>query len=192
MCPLSRIPPESNLARLIAEGRDKILAWQPGFTGRWLLVDVTTQRLVLLQGTEATADWPVSTAAAGLDNRQDSGGTPPGLHQVDRMIGEDTEPGMIFENRRPSGILWRRAARETPELRESDLILTRILTLDGLEEGVNRGPGIDSRTRYIYIHGTNHEEAIGLAESGGCVRMTNIDIVELFDQVEEGDPVVIL
>jgi UDP-N-acetylmuramate--alanine ligase len=192
MSQFSRTPPESNLARLIAEGRDKILAWQPGFTGRWLLVDVLAQRLVLLQGTEATAGWPVSTAAAGLDNRQDSGGTPPGLHQVDQKIGQDTEPGMIFENRRPTGILWPRSTREMPELQEDDLILTRILILDGLEEGVNRGPGIDSRTRYIYIHGTNHEEAIGLPESGGCVRMTNIDVVELFDQVEEGDPVVIL
>ena len=46
MSPFGRTPPESNLARLIAEGRDKILAWQPGFTGRWLLVDVLAQRLV--------------------------------------------------------------------------------------------------------------------------------------------------
>ena len=156
------------------------------------MVDVMFQRLVLLQGTEVTNDWPVSTAAAGLDNRQDSGGTPPGLHRIDRKIGADAEPGMIFENRRTTDILWRPTDREMPELQEGDLILTRILTLDGLEDGVNRGPGIDSRARYIYIHGTNHEEDVGSPESGGCVRMTSVDVVELFDQVEEGDPVVIL
>jgi len=156
------------------------------------LVDVTAQRLVLLQGTEATAGWPVSTAAAGLDNRQDSGGTPPGLHRVDRKIGEDTEPGMIFESRRPTNVLWRRTAGETAELQGNDLILTRILTLDGLEEGLNRGPGIDSRARYIYIHGTNHEAAIGRPVSHGCVRMSNADVVDLFDRVEEGAPVVIV
>ncbi len=185
-------PPESNLARLIAAGREKILSWRPDFTGRWLLVDVFAQRLVLLQGTKETDGWPVSTAAAGLDNRQDSGGTPPGLHRIDRKIGHNAEPGMIFANRLTTGILWRPAAHETPDLPEGELILTRILTLDGLEDGLNRGPGIDSRARYIYIHGTNHEEAVGSPESGGCVRMTNVDIVELFDQIEEGDPVVIL
>ncbi len=192
MSPFPGTPPDDNLARLIAEGRDMILARQPGFTGRWLLVDVMAQRLVLLQGTEAIAGWPVSTAATGLDNRQDSGGTPPGLHRVDRKIGEDAEPGMIFKNRQPTGNLWRHTAREALEPPEGDLILTRILTLDGLEDGVNRGPGIDSLARYIYIHGTNHEEAIGSPESGGCVRMTSLDVVALFDRVEEGDPVVIL
>jgi hypothetical protein len=192
---MSQIPdntPSSEPARLIADGRDRILAWRPGFTGRWLLVDSLAQRLILLEGTAVLDGWPVSTAAVGLDNRQGSAGTPTGLHRIDRKIGEGTEPGMIFGSRKPTGILWRRTDRAPTRSPEGDLILTRILTLDGLEEGANRGPGIDSRERYIYIHGTNHEEVIGLPESGGCVRMTNRDVVELFGRVEEGDPVVIL
>lgn len=181
--------PDENLVRLIVQGRDMILARQPDFTGRWLLVDVFAQRLNLLQDTEVTAAWPVSTASAGLDNRQDSRGTPCGLHRIHTKIGEGTKPGMIFESRQPTGILWRHSDDQT---QEGDLILTRILTLDGLEDGINRGPGIDSRARYIYIHGTNHEGAVGSPESGGCVRMTSIDVVELFDQVHQEDPVVIL
>jgi hypothetical protein len=189
MSPSSKISPDENLARLITQGRDIIVARQPDFTGRWLLVDVFEQRLILLQDNQMTAAWPVSTSSAGLDNRQDSGGTPPGLHRVHKKIGEGAEPGMIFESRQPTGILWRSADNDK---QDGDLILTRILTLDGLEEGINRGPDIDSRTRYIYIHGTNHEGAIGSPESRGCVRMTNIDIVELFDLVKEEDPVVII
>ncbi len=195
MSPSRKISPDENLARLIAQGRDMILARHPDFTGRWLLVDVFGQRLILLQDNEMATTWPVSTSAAGLDNRQDSGGTPPGLHRVHGKIGEGAEPGMIFESRQATGILWRSADNEKQDgdkKQDGDLILTRILTLDGLEEDVNRGPDIDSRTRYIYIHGTNHEAAIGSPESGGCVRMTNIDIVELFDLVEEEDPVVII
>ena len=195
MSPSHKISPDENLARLIAQGRDMILARQPDFVGRWLLVDVFDQRLILLQDNGMTAIWPVSTSAAGLDNRQDSGGTPPGLHRVHGKIGEGAEPGMIFESRQATGILWRSADNEKQDgdkKQAGDLILTRILTLDGLEEGINRGPDIDSRARYIYIHGTNHEAAIGSPESGGCVRMTNIDIVELFDLVKEEDPVVII
>ncbi|MCK9996563.1 MAG: L,D-transpeptidase [Candidatus Krumholzibacteria bacterium] len=189
MSPSHKIPPGENLIRLIAQGRDMILARQADFTGRWLLIDVFDQRLILLQDNVINAIWPVSTSTAGLDNRQDSGGTPPGLHNIHEKIGEGIEPGTIFESRQPTDILWRPDGKESGD---GDLILTRILTLDGLEEGVNRGPGIDSQARYIYIHGTNHEAAIGSPESGGCVRMTNIDIVKLFDLVEEEDPVVII
>lgn len=188
----SKNTPDENLAPLIAEARDLIGGRQPGFTGRWLLVDVISQRLILLEATRVRATWPVSTAACGLDNRQDSGGTPCGLHRIHRKIGHGAEPGMIFSSRRPTGFLWRPTGDPAGGSSGDDLILTRILTLEGLEDGVNRGPGIDSRARYIYIHGTNHEQKIGSPESGGCVRMTNDDVVDLFSRVEEGDPVVIL
>ena len=71
------------------------------------------------------------------------------------------------------------------------MILTRILRLEGLEEGVNRGPGIDSFERYIYIHGTNKERQIGAPMSNGCVCMKNNDVVALFNSVKEGTIVVI-
>jgi UDP-N-acetylmuramate--alanine ligase len=56
---------------------------------------------------------------------------------------------------------------------------------------VNRGPGRDSRSRYIYLHGTNHEDLLGRVASHGCVRLSNRDVTELFDRMEEGDLVLI-
>ena len=53
--------------------------------------------------------------------------------------------------------------------------------LEGLEPGVNSGPGVDSHARYIYIHGTNQEHLLGKPVSHGCIRMSNDDVVELFD-----------
>jgi lipoprotein-anchoring transpeptidase ErfK/SrfK len=185
--------PTEDLRQLIASGVGRITAHQPDFAGRWLLVDVKAQLIYLLEDDSETTNWPVSTAAAGLDNRQDSGGTPPGLHLIHRKIGEGAESAMIFESREYTGILWRRPAQGESDLAgDQDLILTRILTLDGQEDGFNRGPGVDSLERYIYIHGSNHEEAIGSPVSGGCVRMTNQDVLALFDLVSEGDPVVII
>jgi UDP-N-acetylmuramate--alanine ligase len=192
MSPPHPTSPDENLTALLAQARDKISSWRPGFTGRWLLVDVFAQQLHLLENSRIVGTWPVSTAACGLDNRQDSGGTPPGLHQIHRKIGHDAETGMIFESRRPTGLLWRPTDHPDPESVADDLILTRILTLDGLEDGVNRGPGVDSRARYIYIHGTNQEETVGRPESGGCIRMTSTDVIDLFSRVEEGDPLVII
>ena len=65
--------------------------------------------------------------------------------------------GTVFVSREPTGETW------SGEPRDDDLILTRILTLDGHEDGVNRGPGCDSLERYIYLHGTNHEALLGRA-----------------------------
>jgi UDP-N-acetylmuramate--alanine ligase len=155
---------------------------------RWLLVDAHAQTLHLMAGDTPHAGWPVSTAAAGLDNREGSGGTPPGLHRIARRIGADAVRGAEFESREPTGRVWDPA--DPPE--DGDLILTRILTLEGCEEGLNRGPGVGSLERYIYIHGTNHEDRLGAPVSHGCVRMGNDDVIDLFGRVEEGDPVVIL
>ena len=60
------------------------------------------------------------------------------------------------------------------------MILTRIFWLDGLDpENAN------THDRYVYIHGTNQEYLIGSPASHGCVRMTNSDIVELFQEIPE-------
>ena len=162
---------------------------------------------MLVRDGTAERSWPVSTSAVGLDNRESSGGTPPGVHLIEQKIGAGAEPGTVFASRRPTGEIWRPAegdpgdgtidrthdgaadpARDAPR----DLIITRILTLRGLEPGVNQGPGVDSRERYIYIHGTNQTAAIGQPTSAGCVRLTSRDVCEVFDLVEEGDPVVII
>ncbi len=154
---------------------------------RWLLVDVAAQRLHLLHGATSVADYAVSTAANGVGGESGSFQTPPGWHRIHRRIGGGAPRGTVFVSREPTGEVW-----TTDELRDDDLIVTRILTLEGLEEGINRGPGCDSLERYIYVHGTNHEAAIGRPVSHGCVRMANAAIEALFDRVEQGDPLVIV
>ena len=123
--------------------------------------------------------------SAGIGGAEGSYRTPPGWHRVHRRIGEGAEEGSVFVSREPTGETWR------GEARDDDLILTRILTLDGLEEGVNRGPGQDSLERYIYLHGTNHELLLGRPVSHGCVRLSNAGICGLFADMREGDYVLI-
>ena len=153
---------------------------------RVVIVDADLQRLLLVEAGQIVADYPVSTAAAGISGEDGSLRTPPGWHRIDARIGDGAPAGAVFMSREHTGDLWR------GEPRDEDLILTRVLTLDGLEEGINRGAGHDSLARYIYIHGTNHEGALGRPASHGCVRMANHDVIDLFDRVAEGDPVVVV
>jgi len=179
-------PPEA-LAVAARELARKVVARCGEQAARWLLVHVDSQSLALVTDSIITRTWPVSTARAGLDNRDGSGGTPPGLHQVGRRIGGDAAPGTVFISREPTDRVWQPGEKDP-----ADLIVSRILTLRGLEVGVNLGPGVDSEARYIYIHGTNHPERIGEPVSHGCVRLTDPDVRELFELVNEGDPVVIV
>jgi UDP-N-acetylmuramate--alanine ligase len=153
--------------------------------GRLVLVDVPAQRLLRIEGGQVVAEVPVSTARNGIGGESGSFRTPPGWHRIHRRIGEGAASGAVFVSREPTGEVW------GGETRDDDLILTRILTLEGHEDGVNRGPGCDSLERYIYLHGTNHEGELGQPSSHGCVRLASADVIELFDAVREGDWVVI-
>ena len=153
---------------------------------RLLVVDVERQRMSLVEDGIEAAAYPVSTAAAGVGGEDGSYRTPPGWHRVHARIGAGAPSGAVFESRAATGEVWNGGPQA------DDLILTRILTLEGLEEGVNRGPGHDSLARYIYIHGTNHEDTLGRAGSHGCVRMANADMIDLFERMTVGDPVVIV
>ena len=148
---------------------------------RLLVVDAERQIATWFEGGEAVAAWPVSTARAGIGGEQGSYRTPPGWHRIHQRIGAGAPAGTVFVSRAPTGETWR------GEAREDDLILTRILTLDGLEDGVNRGAGRDSLERYIYLHGTNHEDLLGRPASHGCVRLSNEHVCQLFEHMREGD-----
>ena len=179
--------PDSRRARTLfamALGRVPV---PPGPWRHVLVVDVPRQRLVLLdrQG-EGLAEYRVSTAAAGIGGEEGSLRTPPGLHRIHARIGAGEPAGAVFVSREPTGEIWR------GEQDERDLILSRVITLEGLEDGINRGPGRDSLGRFIYLHGTNHEEALGEPASHGCIRLGNADVIGLFDRVAEGDLVAVL
>lgn len=172
------------VARSAAAMADRLAA-NEGADAQALVVDVPGQRLYLYESGELVGSFPVSTAEKGTGNREGSLQTPLGLHRVDQKIGADAPRGMIFRGRVPTGELAEiltgpdeRAAR--------DDVTTRILWLEGLEPGVNQGGEVDSKQRYIYIHGTPEEGRIGQPASHGCVRMTNADVITLFDRVREG------
>lgn len=175
------------LGGLTRPGAPVLIADAPALAAdaRVLVVDVARQRLGLLVGGQLTFEAAISTAKNGLGCEENSYRTPTGWHRVHARIGEGAEPGSVFRNRVATGDVWR------GEARDEDLILTRVLTLDGLEEGWNRGPGRDSLARFIYLHGTNQEGQLGTPVSHGCVRLGNSDVVALFDQVAEGDAVLI-
>lgn len=152
---------------------------------RLVVVDVAQQRVHLLEADRVTLSAPISTSIHGVGGEEGSNRTPLGWHRVVARIGVGAEPGSVFKSREPTGDVW------SGEARAEDLITTRILWLDGLEPGINRGPGCDSRERYIYFHGTNHEARLGEPASSGCIRMSNDDVVRLFDRLALGDLVVI-
>ena len=152
---------------------------------RFLYVTIASQRLCVVDNNAVTLSFPVSTSRFGAGNRDGSLMTPRGVHRVAEKIGHGAPRGRIFRDRKDTGETWDGCACG------DNLILTRIIRLEGCEDGVNRGPGIDSYERYIYIHGTDKEERIGTPLSHGCVCMRNDDIVTLFDAVEEGTVVVI-
>ena len=150
-----------------------------------LIVDTARQRLGLLEDGQLVLEATISTARNGLGCEENSYRTPTGWHRIHTRIGANAEPGTIFKNRLATGEVWR------GEHQEEDLILTRVLTLDGLEEGWNRGQGRDSLARFIYLHGTNQEGQLGQPVSHGCVRLGNADVVALFERLVEGDLVLI-
>ena len=155
---------------------------------RVLLVRIGTATLQLYQRGELVKSYVISTSKRPPSNVKDSMGTPRGLHEIAERIGAGQPPGMVFKSRVPTG----RHYNEYPDAAVNDNLITgRILWLQGLEPGVNRGGNVDTHDRYVYIHGTNHEDRIGEPLSSGCVLMRNIEIVELYEQVRIGDHVFI-
>ena len=147
-----------------------------------IYISSKAQTLSVYNKNKLTSEYVISTAKNGLGEQEDSGCTPRGWHEIKDMIGSKAEIGTVFSSRLATGEVW----RPSQQAHTRDLILTRILWLSGLEPGRNQGNGVDTYLRYIYIHGTPHESALGQPVSHGCIRMANADIIELFDSVQQG------
>lgn len=154
-------------------------------------VDLRLQQLYLWQpapdGDILLRQYPVSTALKGPGELSGSHCTPRGLHRITEKIGAGAPLYSVFKSRQPTGEIW------TPELDarypDRDWILTRILWLAGQEPGRNQGGQVDTYDRYIYIHGTSEEHRLGTPVSHGCIRMSNSDVLDLFDRVAIGTAV---
>jgi L,D-transpeptidase YbiS len=135
------------------------------------------------------AKYSISTAANGIGSEKNSGCTPLGQHIIRAKIGAGAQPNTVFVGRRATGEIYAPALKA--EFPDRDWILTRILWLSGCEPGVNRLGNVDTMQRYIYIHGSPDSVAMGEIGSHGCIRMRNADVIELFEFVEAGTPVLI-
>jgi lipoprotein-anchoring transpeptidase ErfK/SrfK len=148
-------------------------------TSRNIHISIRDQTLTLKDRDTPIRRYPVSTSRFGIGTELGSMKTPTGRFQVAERIGGDKPSGTVFRSRL--------ALEPTdPIPATEDLVMSRILWLDGLD-----AQNSNTRERYIYIHGTKHEDKIGTPASCGCVRMRNADVIELFDLVDEGTPVVI-
>ena len=139
-------------------------------------VSVSQQTLHLHDGEGARA-YRISTAANGVGCEAGSFRTPKGLHRVHLKIGEGCPSHTVFIRRRPTGEILSDELQQKWSNR--DWILSRILWLDGLVPGLNRGGSVDTLRRFIYIHGTADEHQLGVPISHGCIRMANSDVIDL-------------
>ena len=148
-----------------------------------LYVDIPSQQMFFIKKGEIVNIYSISSSYYGTGNKVNSLMTPLGKHEIYKKLGQNLPENAILKGR-----VWNGAIADIikePIDTDFDHVTSRILWLDGLEEGKNKGPGIDSRERYIYIHGTAEEGLIGKPASDGCIRMYNKDVIELFDLVDE-------
>jgi len=155
-----------------------------------IIVSIADQRLQLRESGNITMDVMVATATNGPGEMMGSECTPRGLHTIRAKIGTGAPIHSVFVGRRPTGEIYSKDLEvQHPE---RDWILSRILWLSGLEVGKNRLGNVDSMRRYIYIHGSPDDAVTGQPNSHGCVRMTNVDVIELYEKINVGASVLIL
>jgi lipoprotein-anchoring transpeptidase ErfK/SrfK len=142
-------------------------------------ISIRDQRLTLKDGETPIRTYPISTSRFGIGTEEGSMKTPTGQFCIAEKIGAQMPMDTVFQSRVP-------LKPDDPLPPTEDLVMSRILWLDGLDEH-----NANTRDRFIYIHGTRHEDKIGTPASHGCVRMRNADVAELFDLVDEGADVVI-
>jgi hypothetical protein len=148
--------------------------------GLQIRVSLADQTLSLIDGDTILRSWPVSTSRFGPGTEEGSFKTPLGRFMVCEKFGDGEPRFTIFRSRQPEG-LW-----SPGDPNDADLVLTRILRLDGLD-----ADNANTYERYIYIHGTNHEDRIGSPSSHGCIRMHNDHVLQLHDLTPLGTPVTI-
>ena len=150
-----------------------------------LSVSIARQRMALFEAKSISGDgapaykfsreFVISTSRFGIGQVMHSNCTPLGLHRVAKKIGGGHPVGTIFKARQPVGLTW----DGMPE----GSIVHRILWLEGLEPGFNRGGDVDTFRRYIYIHGFGDETTLGRPQSHGCIHLSASDLIPLYDKL---------
>ena len=127
----------------------------------------------------------ISSAKNGVGEVEGSYCTPLGQFKIAEKIGKNLQVDSVLVGRKPTGEIFSQTLFEKHP--DRDWILTRILWLDGME-----AHNKNTKSRYIYIHGSPEQTPMGVPGSKGCIRMRNQDIVELFDKVQIAEDVVII
>ncbi len=154
--------------------------------GRGVWISIGEQVLRIVESGRLVYQARCASSASGIGSELDSMQTPLGWHKLVTKLGAKAVRGQVFRSRQPTREVW-----QPGEQPAEDLVLTRVMLLDGLEPGVNQGGSVDSYARNIYIHGTNDEARLGTPSSHGCIRLSNDDVIEVFEILPEGTPVLI-
>ena len=155
-----------------------------------IYVSIKNQKLYHISDNTINDEYTISSAKKGIGNIRNSDKTPIGLHYIKEKYGQKTPINGRMIARKFEGLIA--TIYQDTSSSKTDDITSRILWLAGLEEGINKGGNVDSYQRYIYIHGTSEEGKLGTPASHGCIRMSNLDVINLFDKVKEGTKVLIL
>lgn len=174
------VPPEEIPAHLSKMGVEP--------TANILVVDTKQQKMVLLEKNAIKKSYTISTGKRGVGQRMNTFKTPQGLHRVNQKIGDGVPRYGIFHRREYTGTAWKPQKRH---LHKKDYISTRILRLEGLQPGLNKGRDwlgrtIDTEKRAVYIHGTTMEWKLGEPSTKGCIHMSADDVIKLYNEISEG------
>jgi lipoprotein-anchoring transpeptidase ErfK/SrfK len=122
----------------------------------------------------------------------------PGGAAIRYAVGVGREEALNF---RGSAVIGRKA--EWPRWSPTEAMIHRMPIYAHYAGGLPGGIGnpLGARALYLYrgnqdtyfrLHGTNEPETIGEKVSSGCIRLFNHDIIDLYDRVSVGAPVVVL
>ncbi len=155
-----------------------------------LFVSIENQKMYHIKEGAIVKKYIISSSEYGTGSEAGSNKTPLGLHKVKEKYGDETP----INGRMIGRVFYGQIATLYNDKTKSktDDVTSRIFWLEGLENGKNKGEGIDSYKRYIYIHGTSEEGRLGRPASHGCIRMKNNEVIDLYKTIAIGTLVLIL
>jgi len=155
-----------------------------------LFVSIENQKMYHIKEGAIVKKYIISSSEYGTGSESGSNKTPLGLHKVKEKYGDETP----INGRMIGRVFYGQIATLYNDKTKSktDDVTSRIFWLEGLENGKNKGEGIDSYKRYIYIHGTSEEGRLGTPASHGCIRMKNNEVIDLYKTIAIGTLVLIL
>jgi hypothetical protein len=149
-----------------------------------LFVQVAAQIMWLIVGDQIVQTFKISTAKAGIGTLPGTNTTPPGLHKITEKLGDGAQTGQVFAGRVLQD--YKVPIITKPLDSKEDYVITRLMWLSGVESH-NK----NSHSRFVYIHGTPEEGLLGTPASHGCIRMNNVEIIQLYNILKIGTYVLI-